>query len=410
MTVTKSNIVAKTGNEAMAEAMRQINPDVVAAYPITPATEVVQIFASFIADGLVDTEFVPVESEHSAMSACIGASAAGGRAMTGTSSQGLALMAEMLYIAAGLRLPIVMADVNRTLSGPLNIHCDHSDTMMVKDSGWIQIFSENAQEAYDNMLQAVRIAETARLPVIVTTDGFIISHGMERIEILDDDEVKKFVGVYTPKHYLLDFDNLITLGALDLPDYYFEHKRQEIEAMINSKSIIADIGKEFQTKFGRGYELFETYRLDDAEAAIVAMGSTAGTIKVVVDDLRSKGKKVGLLKPRVYRPFPKEEIADALKDVKIIAVMDRSDSMNAQEGPVCLEVKAAIYDASTSLSIDPEHGRRVDKAKFRPILNYIYGLGGREIRLDDIEFIYNELFDALKGTDKERVNYLGVRE
>lgn len=408
--MSKQHIVAKTGNEAMAEAMRQAGPDVVAAYPITPATEVVQIFAGFVADGLVATEFVPVESEHSAMSACIGAAAAGGRVMTGTSSQGLALMAEMLYIAAGLRLPIVMADVNRTLSAPLNIHCDHSDTMMVKDSGWIQIFSENAQEAYDNMIQAVRIAEGSRLPVMVTTDGFIISHGMERINILDDGDVKAFVGEYNPEHYLLNFDKPLTMGALALPDYYFEHKRQAIEAMKDSMPIIMDVGKAFGKLTGRGYGLFEKYRLDDAECAIVAMGSTAGTAKVAVDNLREKGLKVGCLKPRVFRPFPKNEIADALKDLKAIAVMDRSDSMNAQEGPLCLEVKAALFDASTSLSINPEHSRRIDGDLSKLVLNYIYGLGGREIRIEDIEAVYNELFEAIKGRPKEKVSYLGVRE
>ena len=285
--MSKVNIVARTGNEAMAEAMRQINPDVVAAYPITPATEVVQIFAGYVADGLVDTEFVPVESEHSAMSACIGASVAGGRTMTGTSSQGLALMAEMLYIASGMRLPIVLADVNRALSSPINIHCDHSDTMMIRDSGWVQIFSENAQEAYDNMIQAVRIAEKAELPVIVTTDGFIISHGMERVDIFDDKDVKDFVGVRKPEHYLLNLDKPITVGALDLQDYYFEHRRQLAEAMKDSKAIILDVAKEFKNKFGRSYGLFEAYKLDDAECAIVAMGSTAGTAKVVVDKLRA---------------------------------------------------------------------------------------------------------------------------
>ncbi len=392
--MAKSNIVAKTGNEAMAEAMRQINPDVVAAYPITPATEIVQIFAGYVADGLVDTEFVPVESEHSAMSACIGASAAGGRTMTSTSSQGLALMAEMLYIAAGLRLPIVLADVNRTLSSPINIHCDHSDTMMVKEAGWIQIFSENAQEAYDNMIQAVRIAETAKLPTVVTTDGFIISHGMERIEIFDDAEVKKFVGEYKPENYLLNFDKIMTVGALDLPDYYFEHKRQEIEAMIKSKAIIESVAGEFGSKFGRIYGLFEKYRLDDADSAIIAMGSTAGTTKTVVDELRKKGLKVGLLKPRVFRPFPKVEIADALKNLKAIAVMDRSDSMNAQEGPLCLEIKAALFD----------------KGLNKITLNYIYGLGGREIKPEEIEGIYNDLFEAMKGKAKDKVTYLSVRE
>ncbi len=390
----KTNILARTGNEAMAEAMRQINPDVVAAYPITPATEVVQIFAGYVADGLVDTEFVPVESEHSAMSACIGASAAGGRVMTGTSSQGLALMAEMLYIAAGLRLPIVLADVNRALSSPINIHCDHSDTMMVRDAGWVQIFSENAQEAYDNMIQAVRIAETAKLPVVVTTDGFIISHGMERIEILDDAEVKKFVGEYKPKDYLLNFDRILTVGALDLTDYYFEHRRQLAEGVMASKAIISDVSKEFGKNTGRSYGLFEDYKMAGAELIIIAMGSTAGTAKVVVDAMREKGVKAGLMKPRVFRPFPKEEIADALKGARAIAVMDRSDSLNGHEGPLCLEVKAALYDNGMN----------------KTILNYIYGLGGRELKLEDVEYIYNELSEAAKGKVKAKVNYLGVRE
>ncbi len=392
--MAKTNIVARTGNEAMAEAMRQINPDVVAAYPITPATEIVQIFAGYVADGLVDTEFVAVESEHSAMSACIGASAAGGRTMTGTSSQGLALMAEMLYIASGLRLPIIMADVNRTLSSPLNIHCDHSDTMMVRDAGWIQIFSENAQEAYDNMIQAVRIAEQALLPVIVTTDGFIISHGMERIELIDDKEVKDFVGTRKPEHYLLDVEKPFTLGALDLPDYYFEHKRQHIEAMKESGSIISNVAKEFKDRFKRSYGLLEAYRMDDAELAVVLMGSTAGTAKVVADNLRDKGIRAGILKLRVFRPFPKKEIASALKDVKAIAVMDRSDSMNANEGPPCLEVKTALFD---------------DGIK-KDVLNYIYGLGGREVGLEDIETVYKDLGELIRGKSKDKVAYLGVRE
>jgi pyruvate ferredoxin oxidoreductase alpha subunit len=328
------------------------------------------------------------------MSACIGSAAAGGRTMTGTSSQGLALMAEMIYIAAGLRLPIVLADVNRALSSPINIHCDHSDTMMVKDAGWIQIFSENAQEAYDNMVQAVKIAETARLPVVVTTDGFIISHGMERIEILDDKAVQDFVGEYKPENYLLNFDRPITAGALDLTDYYFEHKRQQIEAIKDSKKVILDVAKDFAAKFGRSYGLFEKYRMEDAEVALVAMGSTAGTAKVTVDALREKGVKAGLIKPRVFRPFPKEELADALKGVKAIAVMDRSDSMNAQEGPLCLEIKAALYDKGIS----------------KTVLNYVYGLGGREIRLDEIEAVFNDLAAAIKGSKKPAVTYLGVRE
>lgn len=392
--MAKQDIVARTGNEAMAEAMRQINPDVVAAYPITPATEVVQIFASYVADGLVDTEFVPVESEHSAMSACIGSSAAGGRVMTGTSSQGLALMAEMVYIAAGLRLPIILADVNRALSSPINIHCDHSDTMMVRDSGWVQIFSENAQEAYDNMLQAVRIAETARIPVMVTTDGFIISHGMERIEILDDATAKAFVGVYKPKDYLLNFDRVLTLGAIDLQDYYFEHRMQLAEAMKNSKSVIMDVAKDYSKTAGRNYGLFELYKMEDAKFAIIAMGSTAGTTKFVIDGLRAKGLKVGLLKPRVFRPFPKDEIAAALKGLDAVAVMDRSDAVNGHEGPLAVEIKAALYDNGLN----------------KPLINYIYGLGGREIKTEEIESIYSDLSEIAKGKKMDRVTYLGVRE
>jgi pyruvate ferredoxin oxidoreductase alpha subunit len=392
--VAKTNIVARTGNEAMAEAMRQIDPDVVAAYPITPATEIVQIFAGYAADGLVKTEFIPVESEHSAMSACIGASVAGGRTMTGTSSQGLALMAEMLYIAAGMRLPIVLADVNRALSSPINIHCDHSDTMMVRDSGWIQIFSENAQEAYDNMVQAVKIAETAKLPVVITTDGFIISHGMERVEILEDAGVKAFVGEYKPKNYLLDLASPITAGALDLQDYYFEHKRQQAEAIKASKAVILNVAKEFAAKTGRSYGLFEKYMLDDADCAIVAMGSTAGTAKVIIDSLRKNGMKAGLLKPRVFRPFPKDDIAAALKNVKAVAVMDRSDAMNAQEGPLAVEIKAAFFDNGIA----------------KPFVNYIYGLGGRDIKVEEIEAVYSDLSDMVKGKKKDRVVYLGVRE
>jgi pyruvate ferredoxin oxidoreductase alpha subunit len=266
--------------------------------------------------------------------------------------------------------------------------------MMVRDAGWVQIFSENSQEAYDNMLQAIRIAETAKLPVVVTTDGFIISHGMERLEILPDADAKKFVGEYKPENYLLNFDRPITVGALDLTDYYFEHKRQQVEAMKDSKKIVLDIAKEFAAKTSRTYGLFEEYKMTDAEVAIVAMGSTAGTAKVVIDSLREKGIKAGLIKPRVFRPFPKEEIADALKNLKAIAVLDRSDSMNAQEGPLSVEIKAALYDKGIN----------------KTLLNYIYGLGGREIRLEDIEFIFNELSEAVKGKAKAKINYLGVRE
>ncbi len=391
------NIVAKTGNEAMAEAMRQINPDVVAAYPITPATEVVQLFSQFVADGKVKTDFVTVESEHSAMSATIGSSAAGVRAMTVTSSQGLALMNEMLYIAAGLRLPIVMPEVNRALSSPINIHCDHSDTMGARDTGWLQIFSENSQEAYDNVLQAVRICEHAqvKIPGMVTTDGFIISHCMERMEMLADNEVKNFIGEYKPERYLLDIKRPYTLGSLDLQDYYFEHRMQLAQAMCNTGKIILEIGKEFGDKFGREYGFYEKYHLDDAEIAILVLGSTAGTAKVVVDQLREKGIKAGLLKLRVFRPFPYQELAQELAHLKVLAVLDRSDSIDSFGGPLFDEVRSAMYDLKT-----------------RPqTVNYIFGLGGREINLAMIEGVYTQMQDIAKtGEIPQRVNYLGVRE
>ena len=386
-------IVAKTGNEAMAEAMRQINPDVVAAYPITPATEVVMIFAQYVADGLVDTEYIPVESEHSAMSACVGAAAAGGRVMTGTSSQGLALMYEILPIASALRLPIIMAEVNRALSGPINIHCDHSDTMAARDFGWIQIFSENAQEAYDNMLQAVRIAENTKvnLPTMVTTDGFIISHCMENIKILEDQEVKDFIGEKKSPVSILDTDHPVTIGALDLQDYYFEHKRQVVDAMSKVNPVILEVAEEFAKKTGRKYGLIEEYKLADADFAIVALGSTCGTAKVVIDELRAKGIKAGMLKIRVFRPFPAEIIAEKLSPIPAMAILDRSDSYNGQGGPVFTEIRSALYD----------------KGKKPKMINYIYGLGGRDIMQKDIQSVFNDLKEI---DNKLQINYLGVRE
>ncbi len=389
--------VGKTGNEAVAEAMRQINPDVVAAYPITPQTEIVQIFSSFVANGKVDTEFVTVESEHSAMSATVGASAAGARAMTATSANGLAFMWEVVYIAAAMRLPIVMPVVNRALSGPLNIHCDHSDTMGARDSGWIQIFSENAQEAYDNTIQALRIAENSNvlLPVMVTMDGFIISHAMEVMEILEDEKVREFIGEYVPENPLLDVDNPVTIGPIDLQDWNFEHKRQQAEAMRNAKPVILEVAKDYAKLTGREYGLFEEYRMEDAEVAVVVLGSTAGTAKAVVDELRADGVRAGLLKIRVFRPFPAEEIAEALKDVKAVAVMDRSDSFNAVGGPVFGDVRSALYDV--------ENGPK--------IVDYIYGIGGRDVTPDHIRTVYADLAKiADTGQVENLLTYLGVRE
>ena len=391
----EKTIVAKTGNEAMAEAMRQINPDVVAAYPITPATEVVQLFSNFVADGRVDTEFVPAESEHSALSACVGAAAAGGRVMTSTASQGLALMHEVLFIAAGLRLPIVICEVNRSLSGPINIHCDHSDTMASRDSGWIQIYSENTQEAYDNTIQAMKIAEKVFLPAIVSVDAFIISHSMERLEMLPNEEVQKFIGEHKKPYDLLDVDNPITLGGLDLQDFFFEHKRAEIEAMKEAKAAIIEVGKEFGKEFGTTYKFFEEYKMEDADIAIIALGSTCGTTKVVVDELRKKGMKVGLFKIRVFRPLAHKEIIKALENIKAIAVLDRADGMSSFGGPVFHEIRSCLYEV-----------------KKRPILvNYIYGLGGRDIFPEDIESVYKNLEKiADKEEAKTLINYLGVRE
>ncbi|HLE08705.1 MAG TPA: pyruvate ferredoxin oxidoreductase, partial [Thermodesulfobacteriota bacterium] len=302
MAIITKKEVGLTGNSAMAYAMKQINPDVCAAYPITPSTQLIEEFSSYYADGLVQTELITVESEHSAMSACIGASAAGARVMTATSSQGLALMWEMLYIASGLRLPVVMTLVNRALSAPINIHCDHSDSMGARDAGWIQIYSETVQEAYDNLFQAIRISEDERvlIPSMVCMDGFITSHAIENLTLISDGEVKDFIGEYRPKHTLLDTDNPITLGAMTLQDVYMDLKHEQSMAIERAKDVVLEVGKEFGKRFGRDYALMECYNLDDADVAIVVLSSAAGTTKVAVDTLRAAGKKVGLLKPRLF--------------------------------------------------------------------------------------------------------------
>ena len=384
-----------SGNEAVAFAMKQINPDVVPVYPITPSTEIPQYFSSFVANGTVDTEFVPVESEHSAMSAAIGASAAGARVMSATSSQGLSLMYEMLYIASGMRLPIVLTCVNRAVSAPINIHNDHSDSMGVRDCGFIQLYCETNQEAYDNIIMAVKIAEECMLPVMVCYDGFITSHSVENIELLDDEVVKKFVGEYIPKHYLLNPDEHVSMGPLDLQNYFFEHRKQLADAMIDSKEIINKITKEFEKISGRKYDLFESYKLDDAQIGIVVLNSTAGTAKVVVDKLRDEGIKAGLLKPRVFRPLPYEELSQSLKHLKALAIMDKADSVNGMSGPMYSEFVAGLAKQNILL----------------PTLNYIYGLGGRDVNTCDIEKVFNDLMYVVKTGDKEnKTYYLGVRD
>ena len=386
-----------SGNEAAATAMRQINPDVVAAYPITPSTEIPQYFSAFVANGSVDSDFVAVESEHSAMSACIGAEAAGARAMTATSANGLSLMWEMIYIASSLRLPIVLSLVNRAVSGPLNIHNDHSDAMGVRDAGWIMLFSENNQEAYDNTLMAHRIAEhkDVMLPLMVCQDGFITSHSIENIELVEDDKVKEFVGEYHPEHYLLNKEEPIAVGPLDVQSYLFEHKAAQAEAMRNAKQVILDVAKDFEKMTGRKYGLFEEYKLDDAEVAIVCMNSTAGTTKFVVDNLREKGIKAGLLKLRVFRPFPVEEIAKALSHLKAVAILDKADSLNAAGGALFQDVTSAMYVENCHV----------------PAINYVYGIGGRDTKADEIEEVYNDLLEIAKtGKVDNPYRYFGLRK
>ncbi|MCI8272799.1 MAG: pyruvate ferredoxin oxidoreductase [Clostridia bacterium] len=386
-----------SGNEATAVAMKQINPDVVAAFPITPSTEIPQYFSTFVANGDVDTEFVAVESEHSAMSATIGASSAGSRAMTATSSNGLSLMWEMIYIASSLRLPIVMALVNRAVSGPLNIHNDQSDAMGVRDAGWIMLFSENNQEAYDNMLMAHKIAENkdVLLPVMICQDGFITSHSIENIELESDEEVRKFVGQYKPEHYLLNREEPIAVGPLDLQAYLFEHKAQQAEAMKRAKNVIKSVAEDFEKWTGRKYEFFEKYKLEDAEIAIVCMNSTAGTTKAVVDQLREQGVKAGLLKLRMFRPFPSEEIVEALSGLKAVAILDKADSLNAAGGALFEDVTSAMY---------------VSK-KYVPMVNYVYGIGGRDTTEKQLESVYSDLTKIVEsGEIGEIYRYLGLRK
>lgn len=386
-----------SGNEAVSEALRQINPDVMAAFPITPSTEIPQYFSKLVADGKVDSEFIPVESEHSAMSAVIGAQAAGARSVTATSSAGLALMWEELYLASSNRLPCVLTLVNRALSGPININCDHSDAMGARDAGWIQIFAENNQEVYDNLCMAYRIGEhkDVKLPVMICQDGFITSHAVENIILNEDDEVKNFVGEYEPENYLLNSECPMAVGPYSVTNYYFEAKRAQAEALKNAKQVVLDVAKEYEKITGRSYGLFEEYRMDDAEYAVVIIGSAAGTTKEAVDQLRKEGKKVGLIKIRLFRPFPADEIAKALEGVKAVALMDRTESYNDTCGPIGADVTTALYRVNSDCLT----------------VNYVYGLGGRDVRVDDMKGIYAELESiANAGKVENPYRYMGVRE
>lgn len=386
-----------SGNEAVAYAIKQINPDVMPAFPITPSTEIPQMVSTFIANGEIDTEFIPVESEHSSMSATMGASAAGARALTATSSCGLAYMWELLYVAASDRLPLVLALVNRALTGPININCDHSDSMGARDAGWIQIYAENNQEAYDNFIQSFRISEhpDVMLPFMACQDGFITSHAVENIELIETDKVKAFVGDYNPENYLLNADMPMAVGPYATSPFYMETKMNQRLAMKNAKKVILDVAAEFEKISGRKYGFFEEYKLDDAEVAIVIMGSAAGTTKDAIDALRAKGIKAGLLKIRVFRPFPGEEIAEALKNVKAVAILDRAESFSACGGPVGSEVKAAMFDAGVNVKA----------------VNYFYGIGGRDYTVESATSVFEDLMKIADGSmEPENFKYVGLRK
>lgn len=385
-----------SGNEAIANAIRQIDPDVIAAFPITPSTEIPQYVSQFKAAGKLTTEFVTVESEHSAISACAGAEAAGVRAMTATSSAGFALMHEMLYVVASDRLPVVMAVVNRALTGPININNDHSDAMGSRDSGWLQIYSENAQEAYDNMLMAHRIAEDpdVMLPIMICQDGFITSHAVENIVLENDETVKSFVGEYHPQAYLLNPDQPTAFGPYGTSPYYMEMKRQQTEAMSGALAVIEKVSEEFGKLTGRHYGLIESYHMEDAELAVICIGSSAGTGKDAVDVLREKGVKAGLVKVRAFRPFPGEKIAEALTGLKAVGIMDKTDSFSGNGGPLGAEIRSALYQAKASV----------------PSVNFIYGLGGRDVRVDDFYDIFDQLQQVAATGDGQGYRYIGVRE
>ena len=386
-----------SGNEAVAYGIRQVNPDVMPAFPITPSTEIPQMVSTYIANGEVDTEFIPVESEHSSMSAAIGAEAAGARSLTATSSAGLALMWEELLLAASNRMPLVLTLVNRTLSGPININCDHSDGMGARDTGWIQIYAENNQEAYDNFLQAYPIAEHSdvHLPVMVCQDGFITSHAVENIELLEDDVVKDFVGEYEPEEYLLNPGKPIAVGPYSVTAYAMETKKNQELALERSKEVILQVAKEFEKISGRKYGLFEEYRTEDADYIMLIMGSAAGTAKQAVDDLRLQGKKVGVIKLRVFRPFPAQELAQALKNCKAAAIMDRCESYNGNGGPLGSEVTAGLYRSKVMIET----------------VNYIYGLAGRDFTVNEVYDVFSQLEDLVEnGKEAEQYQYIGLRK
>ncbi|MFA7319511.1 MAG: pyruvate ferredoxin oxidoreductase [Parcubacteria group bacterium] len=379
--MNKENIIKKlalTGGAAAAEALKQIEPEVMPIYPITPQTPIIETYAKFQADGEVDTEMIKVESEHSAMSAAIGASSAGARVVTATSSQGLALMHEVLYIASGTRLPILMLISARALGAPINIHGDHSDVMGCRDAGWVQIFCENAQEVYDKTIIGMKLAEKINLPVMVIMDGFNTSHSVENLEILETEMVKDFVGERTAIMPLLDTANPVTYGPVALQNSYFEFRIDEEKAMLDAAAEYRKITEAYQGISGRRYDFFETYQAEDAERIMVLTGSAAGTAKVVVDKLRAKGEKVGLIKLELFRPFMHAELAAALKNAKEVLVLDRAQSIGTTP-PFYTEIINSLYgsrDARSCVSTE------------REIKSFVYGLGGRDIFQAQIEDVF----------------------
>ncbi|MEE9198555.1 MAG: pyruvate ferredoxin oxidoreductase [Dehalococcoidia bacterium] len=393
----RQRAVAMNGAELVTYAMRQIDPDVVAAYPITPQTIITERFSEYVADGVVHTEFVSVESEHAALSACIGAATAGGRAQTASSGPGLALMWEVLWVASGSRLPIVLHLCTRALSSPINILGDHSDLMGARDTGWVILVAESPQEAYDNATQAVRIAEHPQvlLPVMSAQDGFTLTHSVERCQILPDAAVRGFLGEYCPAHSILDTDHPTTFGPLDAEDAYFEHKRQQVEAMEQASDVIAQTGREYGELSGRPYGLVEPYRMEDAEYALVAMGAVCGTLRSVVDNLRQEGVRAGMLKIRSFRPFPSSLIAEVLGSMRAIGVVDRAISFGAAGNPLYLDVVAAL----------------AQRGPTPPVVDYVAGLGGRDIRPGDLRQAFQELREVAAGRDRgPSTRYLGLHE
>ncbi len=370
------------GNVAMTHALRQAQVDVLPAYPITPSTKIVELFSQFCADGYVDGEFIRVESEHAAMSACVGASAAGARVATATASQGLAFMIEVLYQASGMRLPIVLCLSNRALAAPLNVNGDHSDMYLARDAGWIQLCSFEAQHSYDLALMAFRIGEhvDVRLPVVVNQDGFITSHTAENVHMIPDEKATAFVGELEVVNSLLDNTKPITYGVQTEENWHFEHKARQHNDLLESKSHIKKVFEEFNEKFGREYKIVEQHKVDDADMVIVCIGSTFNTSSLVVDNFREKGIKVGVIAPRVLRPFPYEEFAEALKDTKVVACLDRS-SPNGAVGMLYNEISGAL----------------INNEKTPIISNYIYGLGGRDVTIELLSSVFNDLTENLKA-------------